>query len=366
MYFDTNDLDKYVEGKKVSIMHGGDIYRNSIQHDFSVNINPMGMPAEVQWVLTEAVFHANKYPDIYHERLVEMTSGIFNIPENHIVYGNGASEIIMAICHSIAPKKVLLLAPCFSGYETCVKGACKDCDISYYSLSEDNDFEIHHDILEHIQVVKADLMFLTNPNNPNGKLISKTLLEEIVSACEKAGTVLVVDECFLALTGEERENSLAYDISEHKSLIVLRAYTKTFAIPGVRIGYCLCGSEAMATSLRNHLPEWNLSMFAQMAGVECLKHMEYIEDSAKLIEQERRYLTQGLSRLGAKVYTSDANYILFKCSELDLNKKILEYSILIRECSDYNGLEKGFYRVAVKSHGENEKLLSALEDLLND
>ncbi|MDC7277974.1 aminotransferase class I/II-fold pyridoxal phosphate-dependent enzyme [Butyrivibrio fibrisolvens] len=347
-------------------MHGGDIYRNSIQYDFSVNINPMGMPSEVQWVLTEAALYSNRYPDIYHERLIEETSGLFNVPKENIVYGNGASEIIMAVCHAISPKKALFIAPCFSGYETCVKGACPDCSLSYYTLSEDNDFEIHHDILEHIQVEKADLMFLTNPNNPNGRLISKELLDEIVLACEEAGTTLVVDECFLALTGMDRENSLAYEIKEHKSLIVLRAYTKTFAIPGVRIGYSICSNESIATSLKNHLPEWNLSVFAQMAGVECLKHMEYLEDSVKLIESERRYLTEGLGKLGAKVYTSDANYILFRCNDLELEKKILQYSILIRECSDYNGLEKGFYRVAVKSHGDNEKLLIALEDLLND
>ncbi len=347
-------------------MHGGDIYRNSIRTDFSVNINPLGMPSEVQWVLTEAVLHANKYPDIYHERLVEETANLFNAPNENIVYGNGASEIIMAICHSISPKKVLLLAPCFSGYETCVKGACQDCSISYHTLSEDNDFEIHHDILEHIQVEKADLMFLTNPNNPNGRLISKSLLYEIVISCEKAGTVLVVDECFLALTGKDMENSLAYDITKHKSLIVLRAYTKTFAIPGVRIGYCICADKLMASSLKNHLPEWNLSIFAQMAGAECLKHKEYLLDSAKLIEKERSYLTQGLAKLGAKVFSSDANYILFRCADSELDKKVLKHSILIRECSDYNGLEKGFYRVAVKSHEDNEKLLSALEDLLND
>ena len=90
-------------------MHGGDIYRNSIQHDFSVNINPMGVPTEVQWVLTEAVLHANKYPDIYHERLIEKTSYIFEVPESNIVYGNGASEIIMAICHGLNPKKAFLI-----------------------------------------------------------------------------------------------------------------------------------------------------------------------------------------------------------------------------------------------------------------
>ena len=122
-------------------MHGGDIYRNSIRYDFSVNINPKGIPSEVQWVLTEAALHANKYPDIFHQRLVMDTADVFNIPENTIVYGNGASEIIMAICHALNPEKALFIAPSFSGYETCVKGASPSCELSYYYLSEDNDFE---------------------------------------------------------------------------------------------------------------------------------------------------------------------------------------------------------------------------------
>ena len=347
-------------------MHGGDIYRNSIQYDFSVNINPMGMPSEVQWVLTEAVFHANKYPDIIHERLISDTADVFGVPEKNIVYGNGASEIIMAICHSLCPEKALFISPCFSGYENSIRGAFPDCELTYYNLLEENDFEIHHDILEHILVNRADVMFITNPNNPNGRLIPKDLMADIIAACEKAGTILVVDECFLTLTGKEKENSLAYNITDYKNLIVLRAYTKTFAIPGVRIGYAICSLEEMAQDIINHLPEWNLSMFAQMAGAECLKHQDYLVDSIKLIDTERKYLLDGLNRLGLKVFTTDANYILFKSSDLDLNKKILQHSILIRDCSDYNGLEKGFYRIAVKSHNDNEKLLSVLDELLNN
>lgn len=346
-------------------MHGGDIYRNSIQYDFSVNINPMGVPTEVQWVLTEAVLHANKYPDIYHERLVERTADIFGVPEDNIVYGNGASEIIMAICHGLYPKKAFLLAPCFSGYESCIRAALPDCDISYYNLLEENGFEVHHDILEHIQVERPELMFLTNPNNPNGRLIARDLLEDIIKACETAGTTLVVDECFLPLTGKEKEYSLAYDVAKHSSLIILRAYTKTFAIPGVRIGYCLCSNKSLALSLKNHLPEWNLSMFAQMAGVECLKHQDYLTESVKLVESERKYLIEGLKKLGLTVYDSDANYIMFRSKDFSLHKKLLQFSILIRDCSDYNGLNQGYYRISVKNRKENEKLLVTLEEILN-
>ncbi len=344
-------------------MHGGDIYRNSIQFDFSVNLNPLGVPPEVQWVLTEAGLHANKYPDLLHERLLAETSKIFSAPNDTIVYGNGASEIIMAICHGINPSKVMLTAPSFLGYSNCIKSALPKCKIIYNNLLEENDFAVYHNIIEQIVVEKPKLLFLTNPNNPNGLLVDKDLMEDIVNTCEKCGTILVVDECFLPLTGLDRQLSLAYSMKHRKSLIVLRAFTKTFAIPGVRVGYAICSKPSIAEAIRNHLPEWNISIFGQMAAAECLKHLEYVDEAAKIINDERKFLTDKLSGLGFKAYPSDANFILFKAKSEDLHLRLLEYSILIRDCSDYDGLGHGFYRIAIKLHNENEGLLSALGDL---
>lgn len=344
-------------------MHGGDIYRNNIHFDFSVNINPLGVPSEVQWVLTEAALHANKYPDIFHEQLAKDTAAIFDLLETEVVFGNGASELIMAICHTFTPKKAMLLAPSFSGYEHCIIGAAPDCNIIYYYLREEDDFAVKEDLLDKIKDEKPNILFLTTPNNPNGLLIEKTLLDEIISLCEKQGTVVVVDECFLTLTGKEKELSLAYNIRNYKNVIVLRAFTKTFAIPGVRIGYAIC-RHSLADAIKMHLPEWNLSIFAQMAGAECLKHQDYISESVRIINDGRTDLSSGLKDLGFKVYPSDSNYILFKSDITDLKEKLLEFNILIRDCSDFKGLTKGFYRVAIKQHNENEGLLSAIESIV--
>ncbi len=347
-------------------MHGGDIYRNSIHFDFSVNTNPQGVPAEVQWVLTEAALHAGRYPDIVHENLVTETAKMFNVINDVVVYGNGASEIIMAICHALLPKKAMLIVPGFSGYEYCLQGACPKCDVVYYQLKESDDFRLSGDILDAIETEKPRVLFLTNPNNPNGLLIDKDLLEQMIETCESISCTVVVDECFLTLTGKEKELSLAYNIRKYKSLIVLRAFTKTFAIPGVRLGYAICSRRVLAESIKAHLPEWNLSIFAQMAGAECLKHMDYIEDSVKIINAERKYMKEELTTLGFKVYPSEANYILFKSDKKDLAERLLEYKILIRDCSDYVGLGKGYYRVAIKLHNENNGLISALGNIQNE
>lgn len=348
------------------MMHGGDIYRNNIHYDFSVNLNPLGFPSEVQWVLTEAAIHANKYPDIYHEQLVKDTAELFDVRQEEIVYGNGASELIMAICHAFSPKKAMLITPCFLGYERCLKGASHNCEIINYGLLEEDDFNLTDAFLESLSSVKPQLLFLTNPNNPNGLTVKKELLEKIVKVCESQGTILVIDECFLPLTGREKELSLASRIRGCKGVIVIRAFTKSFAIPGVRLGYAICSRKTIADDIKMHLPEWNLSIFAQMAGVQCLKQLDFINEAAELINRERSFLSMELTNLGFKVYPSDANYILFKADNLDLKEKLLEYSILIRECDDFTGLDKGYYRVAVRNHNENSGLLTALENVINE
>ncbi|MCR5415586.1 MAG: aminotransferase class I/II-fold pyridoxal phosphate-dependent enzyme [Pseudobutyrivibrio sp.] len=345
-------------------MHGGDIYRNSVKFDFSVNINPLGIPSEVQWVLTEAALHADKYPDLIHEQLKNDTASHFEVPSDQIVYGNGASEIIMAACHAFAPKKALLVAPGFSGYSTCLKGAVPQCKIAYHYLKEENDFDYDETLIAAITNEEPDIVFITSPNNPNGKIIPKDLLNAAIIQCENIGAIIVVDECFLALTGYDRTDSLCYSIRNSRSLIVLRAMTKTYAIPGVRVGYAVCGKPSLAAALEAHLPEWNLSIFGQMAAVECLKHTDYVLDSIELIDKERDFLSDGLKKLGLKCYTTNANFILFKYDGDDLIQPLLEYGILIRDCSDYVGLDKGFYRLAIKQRNENEGLLSALEDIL--
>jgi len=345
-------------------MHGGDIYRNNIHFDYSVNLNPLGLPQEVQWVLTEAALHATKYPDLLHKSLIGDIAKIFGVYEDNIVFGNGASEIIMAICHAFRPKKALVLAPSFSGYETCLKGGVEDCKICYHYLLEEDGFVLKSDILDVLMDTKPDLFFLTNPNNPNGLLLEKGFLLDIIQQCQNLGTKLIIDECFITLTGMDKELSLAYSVSNYSGLVVLRAFTKSFAIPGVRLGYCLCSTPEIASTIKAHLPEWNISIFAQMAGAECLKHLDYIADGAKTINAERKYLMEELKNLGLKVYDSDANYILFKCDKGNLMEELIPYSILIRDCSDYEGLKEGFYRIAVKNHHENEGLISALNDII--
>lgn len=354
-------------------MHGGNIYGNEIEYDFSVNLNPLGPPDAVREALAEALNHVEEYPDPEYRELRRALANYWRLAEEQLVLGNGASELIPGIIRALTPKTCMVTAPCYSGYETALKAAAPSCRIHWIFLREEDDFTLPENICREIAHVKPDLLILTNPNNPNGKRISANRLREIVAACRGAGTVLLMDECFLALSGGD-EDSLIHRIGEEglPPTMVLRAFTKTFAIPGVRLGYAVC-SGSLAARIQRELPEWNLSVFAQYAGLAALEAAApetvttgtsgYMAASVEMIAQEREYLTAELKKLGLRVFPSDANYILFQSRDRELHRKLLDKGILIRDCRDYHGLTAGFYRAAVRTRRENTALLRCLRNI---
>lgn len=354
-------------------MHGGNIYGNRIEYDFSVNLNPSGPPDAVRDALVKALNHVEEYPDPEYRELRRELANRWQLAEEQLVLGNGASELIPGIIRALAPKTCMVTAPCYSGYETALNAAAPSCRIHRIFLREEDDFTLPKNICQEIARVKPDLLILTNPNNPNGKRISANRLREIAGACRGAGTVLLTDECFLALSGGD-EDSLIHCIRSEAlpairigeeglpPTVVLRAFTKTFAIPGVRLGYAVC-SGSLAARIRRELPEWNLSVFAQYAGLAALEPSGYMAASVEMIAQEREYLTAELKKLGLRVFPSDANYILFQSRDRELHRKLLDKGILIRDCRDYHGLTAGLYRAAVRTRRENTALLRCLRNI---
>lgn len=348
-------------------MHGGNIYGNEIEYDFSVNLNPLGPPKSVQDALVAAVNHVEEYPDPEYRELRRGLANYWQLAEEQIVPGNGASELIPGIIRTLSPKTCMVTAPCYSGYETALNAAAPSCRIHRIPLRAEDDFTLPENICQEIARVKPNLLILTNPNNPNGKRISANRLREIADACRTEGTVLLMDECFLALSGGDEDSLIHCIRSEALPAVVLRAFTKTFAIPGVRLGYAVC-SAPTAERIRRELPEWNLSVFAQYAGRAALEAAAggtsgYLTASVEMIAREREYLTAELEKLGLRVFPSDANYILFQSRDRELHQKLLDKGILIRDCRDYHGLTAGFYRTAVRTHRENTALLRCLRNI---
>jgi histidinol-phosphate aminotransferase len=342
----------------MNAIHGGDIYRNNVTMDFSVNVNPLGIPDDVKKVLHTAVDISNQYPDLYAEKLNNAVSQMLNIPKEYLIFGNGASELFMAIVHEIRPQKTVIPIPSFYGYEYAANAI--DSEIIYYNTKEEDNFELKENFLS-VLTYDVDIVFIANPNNPTGNLISKDFLIKIVKHCNEKNIYVVLDECFIDFCGEEY--SLIKEITKYPNLLLVRAFTKIFAIPGVRLGYLVSSNYNLTQKIKRHLPEWNISVFAQAAGCECAKQTSFVENTVLYIRQEREYMAEKLKELlkghEIKVYPSSANFILIY-SEIPLYDKLLEKGILIRDCSNFRGLSKGFYRIAVKNREENETLIAVV------
>ena len=210
---------------------------------------------------------------------------------------------------------------------------------------------------------ETKLIYLANPNNPTGQLIPPEILKGILKRCQELDIIVVVDECFLPFCEEAGFYEEMEAGMKCGNLIQVRAFTKTFAIPGVRLGYLICRNREVCQKIARQLPEWNLSVFAQMAGCAAAKETEFIGESRKLIKEQRSILIKELTSLGFRVYPSRADYILFY-TELPLYELLLKKQILIRNCENYRGLSKGYYRIAVRGQAENERLISALREVM--
>ena len=278
------------------------------------------------------------------------------ISSDWIICGNGAAELLFSLVSAKKPQKALLVSPGFAEYEQALKTV--NCDIRYYELSKERGFLLGEEYLESLQQ-DLDIVFLCNPNNPTGLLIPTELLKKIVDICKEKQIFLVLDECFLEFVSDELMNPQKKLLKEMPNLFILKAFTKMYGMPGLRLGYGLCSDIPLLEQMHQMTQPWNVSVPAQFAGVAACKETDFVVKTRIYIAQEREYLSNELKRLKFIVYDSQANYIFFEAPKnlWDLCEK---ENILIRDCSNYRGLTKGYYRIAVKTRQENEELIRVL------
>lgn len=346
--------------------HGGDIYsqteskRGNQFIDFSANINPLGLPSGVKKAIKQALNKCIHYPDPFCRCLREATANFLNLPNEYFFFGNGADDVLFRLSLALKPQTALLLAPTFADYEKSLKTV--NCNIKYYNLQEKNAFEPQQDILEKIDR-DISLVVICNPNNPTGQLIKKSLLEQILEKCHSVGAFLLIDECFMDLVSEKKAYTLMNMLKYYPKLIILKAFTKTYAMPGIRLGYCLNSNKELHMQLYENGQDWSVSVLAQEAGIAALQENKYLQNSLRLINTERTYLIKQLTTIGAKVYGSEANYIFFFLdSPQNLEKKLRMQGYLIRSCANYHNLRQGYYRVAVKTRVLNRGLIKAIKE----
>lgn len=340
--------------------HGGDIYHHKNILDFSANINLLGIPQGVVKAACEGASLSYQYPDIQCTKLREAISKAEGISMDHIICGNGAADLLFSLVLAQKPKKALLPIPSFYEYEQALTMA--GCEVIYHDLKEESGFLLLEGFLNKI-TSDVDIIFLCNPNNPTGALIEPEILEDIIRKCETYDVLLVLDECFMDFTIEKEKYSRKTRVQDTKNLFILKAFTKLYAMPGLRLGYGITSNIELINKMRKVSQPWSVSIPAQMAGIAALKEEKYVRESLKLLRKEKAFLLNEFKKMNFQIYGSKANYIFFKAQK-DLYDKCLQNGILIRDCSNYKGLKEGYYRIVVKNQEENRKLVKVLKEII--
>jgi threonine-phosphate decarboxylase len=348
--------------------HGGEVYhlarRLGLQLkdllDFSANINPLGYPPGVAGAVQEALAEVVHYPDRRGFALREELARFHSLAGSEVLLGNGSTELIHLLVRALKPKRALIVAPAFSEYERALAQA--EVPHAFHFTSEAEGFTLG--ALPEVQGI--DLLFLANPASPSGALLPPDRLLPWLKVLDGAGTWVALDEAFIDFV---EEASLKAHIRRFPRLLILRSFTKFFAIPGLRLGYLLAGPEVVAKLAARQDP-WSVNTLAQAAGRACLKDLDYIARSRVFTAAARQELAAGLQALpGLQVFPAAANYLLVKITQPGLragrlHQLLLARGLIIRNAANFQGLDESYFRVAVRRPEENARLLAALKDVL--
>lgn len=351
--------------------------------DYSVNINPLGLPDFVREAVEKSISFLECYPDPECRKLCRNLAEVHGLSEGQVVCGNGAADLIYQLVNAAKPRRAMVLAPTFSEYELALESV--GCEVKHFSLLREAGFVPDMKAICEAVTPDLDLIFFCNPNNPTGISVKKEEIEKLADRCEKCGTLLVVDECFQEFLDQPEQTSVIPllrnghgkgQTPRYHSLIVLRAFTKIFAVAGLRLGYLLVSNSSWKERLRELRQPWNVSLPAQEAGYACLgtQGRRYMAQTRQFVREEREKMRTRMQKLGYLVYPSEANFLFFEVpweSSDQLSGQLsgkpslfsfcMKEKILIRDCSNYKGVVSGSYRVCVRTEAENERLLSVLE-----
>jgi threonine-phosphate decarboxylase len=329
--------------------------------DFSASINPLGFPPGLTVAVQQALQEIVHYPDRRSLNLCAALAAYHHLTPEEILVGNGSTELIYLVARALRPRRGLIVTPAFSEYEHAVNLA--RVPAVFHPTGESTNFTLQ-DIPE---VLEGDLVFLAHPASPSGVLLVPELFLRVAARVEAAGAYLLLDEAFVDFV---EAASLKIHLGRFPRLMILRSFTKFFGIPGMRLGFLL-GAPALVAHLSGEQEPWSVNTMAQAMGQACLADPEYIIRTRSLIQQEREFLLDRLAALPELTsFPSVVNYLLVKLTRPGmtagaLREQMLAHRIVIRDASNFRGLDERFFRIAVRSREENERLLKAMEQCLN-
>ncbi|MBN1630142.1 MAG: threonine-phosphate decarboxylase [Thermoleophilia bacterium] len=337
--------------------------------DFSANINPLGPPEWLRTVISAHVDDLRHYPDPESSDLVEAIGARYGVAPGCVVVGNGSADLLSALprvlrgCSQVAG--AVIPVPAYVDYAAAAAAA--GLAVENVPLDESNDFAMDMDEIA-ARLDGGEMVLIGRPNNPTGAVCP---LEELVAlVSQHRRTWFVVDEAFVEFVSDEAGSAdpglLALGLS---NLIVMRSFTKFYAVPGLRLGFAVAPGD-VAAALRRALAPWSVNALAQAVGVAALADQEFAAETRRFVREERRWLLERLCEVrGLRVFPGSVNYVLVKIDRdsidaVELAGRLLRQGLAVRVCDDFEGLDRRFLRVAVRTREENDRLASSLRAVL--
>jgi len=337
--------------------HGGNIYRFKRKQviDFSANINPLGLPKGVKKALYGNFGRILHYPDPEARNITQKIAEYWRINKENVLVGNGSAELIYLIMAAFRPKTVLIPLPTFSEYERAAHSV--KSQVQFIRLRKKDNFKLNDS-----KIGRTDILFLCNPNNPTGNLI----LDDHLIIDKLPSKLIVVDEAFMDFLPDEENRTM---VKKTERVIILRTFTKFFALPGLRIGYLVAHKDIIKV-LKQHQIPWSVNVLAQEAARIILDNKDFINKTRLFIKKEREFLFDEINKIkGLAPFPSVTNFLLVEIEDETLTssvltEKLIQRGILIRDCANFRELGNRFIRIAVRSHKENLSLLRVLKEVI--
>lgn len=352
--------------------HGSDIESAAAYYNipkesivsFGANVNPLGLSKHLKEKIATNLDILSSYPDRNYCSLKNVIGEYCDVSPEHIIVGNGSTELISLLIQSRAPKKALLLSPTYSEYER--ELALADCTLDYYNLNKDNMFELSLDDFCSTIENGYDLVIICNPNNPTGSALTTVQIDHILDACTKSDCFVMIDETYVEFAPDISLISATSLVKKHNNLMVLRGTSKFFAAPGLRFGYGATSNQEFLRTLIEKQNPWSLNSLAAYAGELMLTDHKYIQQTHRFISEQRDMMYKRLSECdNIKVYPSLANFILVEILSKDLTSydvfdHLMKQGLMVRDCSSFEALDGEFFRFCIMSEDDNERLISAI------
>ncbi|HEU4686541.1 MAG TPA: threonine-phosphate decarboxylase CobD [Nitrospira sp.] len=356
--------------------HGGNVYAASrnLQRpiktilDFSASINPLGPSPKVKGTLAEGIRLIRHYPDPDCQSLQSLLSSQWKLSPDHFVIGNGSTELIHLLPRALALRSALIVGPTFSEYaEALTRAGTRTQTVSALrSEGYRPPLRKARNLLRSRRAAfPFDAVVLCNPNSPTGQICDRAELLALIGSAERSKIWVILDETFVEYC---RRQSMKPGLRRYRNLILVRSFTKFYALPGLRVGYTV-SSPRVAASLRRYQPPWSVNILAQIAAEAALQDRHHATLSAAYVQRERRRLTNLLRSLpGLTVFPSQANFLLLELPDSPRGciapQALYQQGLLVRDCASLPGLNARTIRLAVRTENENNRLVAALKKIL--